>query len=148
MLLSAGRTVNNHSNRHNLSASLTQRLNSGQRRTTGRGGVLNSNHAATLNAGALHLTAHAVRLLSLTHHKRVNRTVLITSSTHNRGTHRVSTHSQAASSLKLDAVLIQQVQHDLTDQARSLVMQGDAAQVNVVVGFLAGGEDHVPAHHS
>ena len=28
------------------------------------------------------------------------------------------------------------------------MVQGDAAQVNVVVGFLAGGEDHVPAHHS
>ena len=50
--------------------------------------------------------------------------------------------------LKLMPFLSSRSSMTLIDQARSLMVQGDAAQVNVVVGFLAGGGDHVPAHNS
>ncbi len=141
MLLSAGRTVNNHSNRHNLSASsyAAPQQQSAQNHLVVA--VLTANAAATLNVvsgpppdGPCRKTSepYAPQTRQRTTRSPAVRIIAVPTGS--------ALHGQAASSLKLDAVLIQQVQHDLTNQARSLVVQGDAAQVNVVVGFLAGGE--------
>ena len=85
--------------------------------------------------------------MRLTHHKRIDSAVLIARRAHNCGTNRVGAHRQTTGGLKFDAVTIEQIEHHLTDQTRRFVMQGDTAQVDVVVGFFPGGKSHFTAHH-
>ena len=58
----------------------------------------------------------------------------------NSGTDRVRPHGQAADIGELQFRGIQHVQHDLPDQPRGLVVQGNTTKVDVVVGLLAGRE--------
>ncbi len=59
----------------------------------------------------------------------------------------VGTHGESACALNRNAGVVDHCQHDLAHQLGGLVVQGDAAQVDVVVRFLAAGEDNLAADH-
>ena len=64
---------------------------------------------------------------------------------HHGGAHGVGAHGESAGALEVDPGVVQQREHDLADQLGRLVVQRDPAQVDVVVGFGAAGEDDLAA---
>lgn len=138
--LGPGVAVNDHGDGHDVAAGLAHALDGGERRPTRGGGVLENNHVLTLDARSLDLTAHAIRLLRLTDHEGIDRTIGIAGGVHDGGAHRVGAHGQTAHVSEVELGSVEHLQHDLADEGCSLVVQGDATQVDVVVGLLAGGQ--------
>jgi hypothetical protein len=85
-----------------------------------------------------------VRLLGLPDDERVQLAPLRRGRVQHRQRDRVGTQRQAA-----DGVVLQvsgQLEQLRPDQRRRLGVQGDPAQVDVVVGFLARRQRHLPVH--
>ncbi len=61
-----------------------------------------------------------------------------------RGRDRVGAQGQTADAVEVE--LGREVEHDLADQRGRLAVEGDPAEVDVVVGLTTGGEDHLAVH--
>ena len=123
---------------------LAQRLDRGQHGTAGGGGVLHREDTAAADVGPLDAALHAVGLLRLAHHERVELAPLGGRGVQHGEGDRVRPEGQPAHGVVLPVP--GEVEHDPADQGSGLRVEGDPAQVDVVVGLLAGGEGDPAVH--
>lgn len=139
--LGAGVAVNDDDDGLDLAAGLANTLNCGERGAARGGSVFDDHNLEALNARAFYLTAHAVGLLLLADYEHVDLAVSLAAGVHDGGSHWVGAHREATDVGELDALFVEQVQEDAAHQDGGLVVQGDAAEVNVVVGLIARGQN-------
>ena len=142
-------TVDDDGHRDDVGPRLTKRLNGRENRTTGGRGVLNSDDLAPRDVGPFDAALHTVRLTFLTHDERVEILATRGRGVQNRERHGVRAEGEPTDRVNFsgaEACLLEGVEQDVPDQRRGTVVQRDAAQVDVVVGLLTGGERDLPMH--
>lgn len=139
--------VNDHCHGNDVAACLAHTFYSGQRGAASGGSIFKHDDIAAFNAWPLNLAAHAVGLLRLADHECIDGALPGTCGVHDGGAYRVGPHGQAANIGEFQLGLVQQVKHDFANQAGCFLMQGDTAQIDVVIGFLARGQGDLAAHN-
>ena len=115
-----------------------------EHRATGGGGVLDGEHPPAGDVRALDAPLQAVRLALLADDERVQPAAARGGGVQHRGRDRVGAEREPADRVEVEVV--GQVEHDLADQRRRRGVEGDAAQVDVVVGLPPRGQHDLAVH--
>ena len=83
-------------------------------------------------------------LAGLAHHEGIQPAAGRSGGVQHRGGHRVRPEGEPAHGVEVE--VLGQLVHHLADQGRGLAIEGDPAQVNVVVRLAAGGEGDPSVH--
>ena len=137
--------VDDHRDPDHLGAGLLQRLGRGQRAAAGGGDVLDDQHRAALDVGALDPPLQPVRLARLADDAGVEIPLAVGGRVQHRRRDRVGAEGQPADDVV--AQVAGQLPHHAPDQRGALVVQRQPAHVDVPVGLPPRGERDLPVHH-
>ena len=121
---------------------LEERVDRGQHRAACRGRVLDGEHGASGDVGPLDPALEAVLLLALAHDEGVEHLAAARRIVEHRGGDRIRPERQSPDSRVLP--VRRELAHDGTHERCSNRVEGDAAQVDVVVGLATTGQDDPP----
>src|SRR5690606_9930089 len=126
-----GTAVDDHRDGDDLSAGLPDGLDGGESRAAGGGGVLDHQHAAARDVGALDPALQPVLLGVLAHDERVEAAPGGSARVQHGGGDGVRTERESADGVEVEVG--DQFVHDAADDGRGGAVEGDAAHVHVVV---------------
>lgn len=138
--------IDDHGDGYDLGTGLSQYFDRREDAAPSRRGVFDCQDPAPSDVGALDPAAQPMLLFTLAHNERIESVAAAVCGVDHSQRYRVSSEGQSANGIKVK--VRGQVQHHLTHQRSGRPIKGDAAQVDVVVGLLAGRQSDLAAHDS
>src|SRR6266404_2726467 len=108
--------------------------------TAGGADIVNDDHASAFFLKAFHAAAHAVRFFRFTHQEAMDRRARLRADHGSSDHNGISAHSEPADSLRLPALLIDEIKEDTPSEFRAASVKRGGAAIDIVIAPDAGRE--------